>query len=261
MASGFVYILHNPSFRADRYKVGMTTKTPEERAAQLSAETGVPTPYEVLYSRHVKDCKEVEGLVHRHLADRRLHPRKEFFEVPLRVLIDVLDQAAKEIGIVIEEGHRQKRPMLRDDESLLARGEELEVSSPARKAARDLTAGSSRQKTLDDHLAKADDQVKFAFRKLQEIVLGLDKAVREKSLTQNLAYEAPSGRNFLEIFVKRHELEVLLRPIEYSDPENLIERKPDTHGWTLDRSVRLKEPSDVDRVKAMIEQSFHDVAQ
>ena len=48
MAQGFVYILVNPAFPG-YIKVGKTTKTPEERAKELSAATGVPTPFIVAY--------------------------------------------------------------------------------------------------------------------------------------------------------------------------------------------------------------------
>jgi hypothetical protein len=42
MAEGFIYILLNRAFQNDRYKIGMTTKTPEERARELSSATDTP---------------------------------------------------------------------------------------------------------------------------------------------------------------------------------------------------------------------------
>ena len=40
---GYVYILSNPSY-GNLFKVGMTTKDPNQRAEELSELTAVPTP-------------------------------------------------------------------------------------------------------------------------------------------------------------------------------------------------------------------------
>ena len=48
MAEGYTYILLNRAFQNDHYKIGMTTKTPEERARELSSATGIPRDFEVL---------------------------------------------------------------------------------------------------------------------------------------------------------------------------------------------------------------------
>ncbi len=42
MAEGYIYILLNRAFQNDLHKIGMTTKTPEERARETSNATGVP---------------------------------------------------------------------------------------------------------------------------------------------------------------------------------------------------------------------------
>ena len=45
MAEGFIYILLNRAFQNDHYKIGMTTKTPDERAREISNATGVPRAF------------------------------------------------------------------------------------------------------------------------------------------------------------------------------------------------------------------------
>lgn len=42
IAKGYIYILLNRAFQNDHYKIGMTTKKPEEQAQELSGATGVP---------------------------------------------------------------------------------------------------------------------------------------------------------------------------------------------------------------------------
>jgi hypothetical protein len=81
---GYIYILSNPSF-GNLLKVGMTTKTPSERAEELSELTAVPTPFKVEYSVYVEDCSVTEALTHRFLQERgyRISENREFFNAPL----------------------------------------------------------------------------------------------------------------------------------------------------------------------------------
>jgi hypothetical protein len=46
---GWVYTLTNPAMPR-LVKIGLTTKTPKERAAELTAATGVPMPFKVRWS-------------------------------------------------------------------------------------------------------------------------------------------------------------------------------------------------------------------
>jgi hypothetical protein len=71
MAVGYIYILLNRAFQNDHYKIGMTTKTPEERARELSGATGVPRDFEVLYAQRVSDCNRAEQLLHQRLHQYR----------------------------------------------------------------------------------------------------------------------------------------------------------------------------------------------
>ncbi len=49
--TGYIYILHNPSLRDETLKIGITTRTPYIRAAELSRKTGVAQEYVVAYLR------------------------------------------------------------------------------------------------------------------------------------------------------------------------------------------------------------------
>ncbi|MEN9595630.1 MAG: hypothetical protein RL236_64, partial [Pseudomonadota bacterium] len=60
---GYIYVLAN-SAMPDLVKVGKTTRTPAERAAELSKVTGVPTPFIVVYEQLVDDCTAAEEFVH-----------------------------------------------------------------------------------------------------------------------------------------------------------------------------------------------------
>jgi hypothetical protein len=92
-STGWVYILTNPAMPG-LVKIGLTTRTPTLRAAELSAATGVPLPYEVAWARAVSDCPTVESAVHRMLDDRRVNGRRESFRCDVATARRVIEAAA-----------------------------------------------------------------------------------------------------------------------------------------------------------------------
>jgi hypothetical protein len=92
---GYVYILTNSALKADYLKIGMTTRTSEERADEISRGTGVVCPYQVAYEEQVSDCKAVERVLHQLLADHRVQSSREFFYLPLKDAIKIVRQVAK----------------------------------------------------------------------------------------------------------------------------------------------------------------------
>ncbi|WP_299996901.1 GIY-YIG nuclease family protein [uncultured Cedecea sp.] len=77
--NGRVYILSNESMPGI-YKVGMTTVSPEARAKELSAPTGVPTPFKVEASYHCDDPSYSEKEIHDYLSEYRVNNSREFFK-------------------------------------------------------------------------------------------------------------------------------------------------------------------------------------
>lgn len=76
--SGYVYCLTNASIPG-LVKIGKTARNPIKRAAEISTSTGVPTPFEIAWSRKVRDMDEAEADLHEALADVRLRKKREFF--------------------------------------------------------------------------------------------------------------------------------------------------------------------------------------
>lgn len=95
---GVVYIIRTSSHGNDLYKVGLTRRTVGERAAELSASTGVPLPFDVLSSWEVSDCGAVENDVHRRLKQYRLSKRREFFRTSLSIIVAAVEQAIVNIA-------------------------------------------------------------------------------------------------------------------------------------------------------------------
>lgn len=95
---GLVYILRNPALKSSLVKVGMTTRSSEQRAWELSGATGVPARFEVLYEEDVVDCELAERLIHRDLERFRLRRDREFFDVPLKTAVNAVFQACLRVN-------------------------------------------------------------------------------------------------------------------------------------------------------------------
>jgi len=95
-------------------KVGKTSKSPELRASELSAVTGMPTPFVVAFDVYVADCDEGERRVHTQLRNYRIAGDREFFAAPVKFAIAVLSRIAEEMPFVekvepqISEAEKQR---------------------------------------------------------------------------------------------------------------------------------------------------------
>lgn len=87
----YIYILINPSI-GGLLKIGRTSRSPEERAKELSASTGVPTPFIVAYEEQVVNSMIAEKLIHEQIAaiGYRINDAREFFSMPLKKAISVV---------------------------------------------------------------------------------------------------------------------------------------------------------------------------
>lgn len=78
MNHGFVYIMGNVAMPG-YFKVGMTERSPEQRADELSSSTSIPVRFRVLAYTLCEDPKEVEATLHEWLSDMRVNSGREFF--------------------------------------------------------------------------------------------------------------------------------------------------------------------------------------
>lgn len=80
MSWGFVYILWNESMPG-LYKIGRTSRSPSARAEELSAASGVPTPFSVAFYAESNDHEQLEIDIHSHFAACRVNDGREFFAI------------------------------------------------------------------------------------------------------------------------------------------------------------------------------------
>lgn len=96
--AGKIYVLRNEDMRAFLLKVGKTARGSEERAKELSKATGVPGVFHVLFEEDVSDMDYAEKLVHERLAEYRLQPNREFFQVPYKLAIRTVLETCAEVN-------------------------------------------------------------------------------------------------------------------------------------------------------------------
>lgn len=119
---GYLYVLAN-SAMPGLVKVGKTTRSPSERAGELSGVTGLPTPFIVVYEQLFEDCGSAESFVHAYLEQEgyRISDNREFFSAPVNLVVRAITLAS---GAIDES---QPAPELADD--FLERGEPDELDS------------------------------------------------------------------------------------------------------------------------------------
>jgi hypothetical protein len=85
---GYLYVLAN-SAMPGLAKIGKTTRTPSERAEELSGVTGLPTPFIVVFEQLFSDCSSAERHVHAALESRgfRVAANREFFNAPVNEIV------------------------------------------------------------------------------------------------------------------------------------------------------------------------------
>lgn len=76
----YVYVLTNNSY-GENLKIGKTKKSVEERAKELSKDTGVLTPFIPVMKIKTNDCTSLEQKIHSYLTSYRTNPKKEFFKI------------------------------------------------------------------------------------------------------------------------------------------------------------------------------------
>ena len=111
--------------------------------------------------------------------------------------------------------------------------------------------------TIDALLNKGNESIKELFKELRERIFELDENIKEKTTTLYVAYRVT--KNFAEIHIGKNQLKIHLRPVNYADPQKMVDKVPDSYQWVMDRRVYLKTKSELDYVFGLIEQSYKDI--
>ncbi len=124
-----------------------------------------------------------------------------------------------------------------------------DISSGIAKAAVDFT--------VEHHIKKGSEKMREFFSELRSKIFEIDENIKEKSTTLSITYRI--SKNFAEIYIGKNQLKIHLRPIDYIDPENMVEQVSESYNWTMDRRVYIKNRDDIDYVFDLINQSYRDI--
>ena len=91
---GYVYIMSNESLPPNTYKIGSTYGLPEVRAEELTG-TGHLTPFIVVGKIKIKSAEYFEKLLHRLLNNYRVRKDREYFELDLKNIKNILKQVSE----------------------------------------------------------------------------------------------------------------------------------------------------------------------
>jgi hypothetical protein len=129
MEQGWIYVLVNSSIPG-LIKVGRTTRLPAERAAELSASTGVATPFVVAFEQPCADCAAMERAVHAELDRRGLRAaaNREFFRGSTTDIVRVVLACASPQDAAPEDRphHSALELLANGDRHLFGHGETLQ---------------------------------------------------------------------------------------------------------------------------------------
>lgn len=102
MSKGYVYVLTNESMPG-LLKIGRTIRCVDGRANELY-QTGVPTPFKVIFSILSPDCEALEDLAHKKFAKFRVNPAREFFSASASDVLDYLqDEVRYQVECLVDE--------------------------------------------------------------------------------------------------------------------------------------------------------------
>ena len=95
--AGYIYIMRQPAYEENIFKVGLTTRTTEQRRKELSNTSSVDNFF-IINSYHTKDCISAEKQIHNELEKYRLTSRREFFRCDLRIILDTCERIINKIN-------------------------------------------------------------------------------------------------------------------------------------------------------------------
>jgi hypothetical protein len=82
MSQGFIYCFSNESYPG-LLKIGMTDRTPDDRLKDANSCTWCHTPFINVIAKKVQNPIEKERKLHDYLKDKRVNPRREFFNISI----------------------------------------------------------------------------------------------------------------------------------------------------------------------------------
>jgi len=87
----YIYILANQSVPG-MIKIGMTTRTPVERAREISSATGIVQPWQVVFEFKCYNSYLLEQEIHDHFKVQRVNDKREMFAIDKMTAQSAIEQ-------------------------------------------------------------------------------------------------------------------------------------------------------------------------
>jgi hypothetical protein len=95
---GFIYVMRNAQYERNIYKIGLTQRSADMRANDLSRTSGVIDYFAVMQDWEVADCRLAEKEIHARLSSVRVTDRREFFKASYKEIFSVIHEVVEKIN-------------------------------------------------------------------------------------------------------------------------------------------------------------------
>ena len=111
--------------------------------------------------------------------------------------------------------------------------------------------------TVDDHLAKANEDIKELFEKLQREIFELDNRVQAKPVSWYIGYKI-RYHNFCSVSLYKNKIRIHVRAPKIDDPKSMFKKVPNKYGWgkTPLWHCDISKESEIDYVMTVIRQGY-----
>lgn len=93
-------------------KIGRTSRDPVRRASELTAASGVPTPFTIEGYVRSPDAARTEAAVHRLIGENRVNSRREFFRIEPARALSIIRRVAINERLVLRKPKRKRGSLL-----------------------------------------------------------------------------------------------------------------------------------------------------
>jgi hypothetical protein len=269
MSIGHIYLLLNPTMPG-YLKIGMTKRTPDERARELSQSSGVAVPYAVAYSEEVLNCEVAESMIHTRLAKFRVNRGREFFHLPLQEAIRELTVIAEEVGRSIPNPTNPTLSLFKDEiyaaTEVLEKGLKEDVV-PLAGLARQKNLPSQEAPTEAELIDKLPADLQRVYLEMRKRAIAFGPNVVTYATRKNLVFRVNIIFAEIQFQSRKSCLRILIRPEGFNIPENAsaqihgvtVTRVPDSHLWTVNHKIEVDGNSPMDGVEKLLRQSYNAV--
>jgi predicted transport protein len=116
------------------------------------------------------------------------------------------------------------------------------------------------KKTIEDHVNHGSPEIQTLFRVLELKIKRMAENINEYPTRPYIGFNLfKRDTLFVEVHIQKEKISLHLRPINYVSTKLIVNKKPDSHKWKLNRTVDILPNMDVTFVMELIEQSYKDI--